>query len=249
VANVRHDDNENFGGHSTWRVAPAYLIEATGTKLKASIGTAFKAPTLSQRFQDFPPTFFGNPDLAPEKSLGMDAGFEQAILTGRARFGATYFHNDISDLIDSNATFTTLINVGKAKTSGVEAFASFDVTDNFRIRADYTYTEAVNELTHADLLRRPRNKASFSASWTPYDPLQLTATIVYLGETDDIDRVTNATVVLPSFGLVNIAADYKLNGEVSIFGRIDNLFDKHYENPNGFEGTGIGAYAGLRLRN
>lgn len=249
VANVRYDDNENFGGHTTWRVAPAYVIDATGTKLKASVGTAFKAPTLSQRFQDSPPYFYGNPALAPEESLGMDAGFEQAIFGGKAQFGATYFYNDITNLIDSNATFDSYVNVGKAKTSGVEVFASADITESIRVRADYTYTEATNEDKHTQLLRRPRNKASLSAGWTPYDPLLLTASLVYLGEAADIDRSTFADVTLPGFTLVNVAADYKLKEGVSLFGRIDNLFDKHYENPNGFEGTGIGAYAGLRFTN
>lgn len=249
VANIRYDDNENFGGHSTWRVAPAYIIEGTGTKLKGSVGTAFKAPTLIQRFMDYAPYFFGNPDLAPEESLGMDAGFEQAILGGRAQFGATYFYNDITNLIDSNDTYTSYVNVGNAKTSGVEVFASADITESLRVRADYTYTEATDEDTHAELLRRPRNKASVSAGWTPYDPLLLTASVVYIGETADIDRATYANVTLPGFTLVNVAADYKLKEGVSLFGRIDNLFDKHYENPNGFEGTGIGAYAGLRFAN
>lgn len=249
VSNVRYDDNENFGGHTTWRVAPAYVIDATGTKLKASVGTAFKAPTLSQRFQNFPPYFFGNPNLAPEESLGMDAGFEQAVLGGRAQFGATYFYNDITNLIDSNATYTSYANVGKARTSGVEAFASADITANLRVRADYTYTEATNEITHTELLRRPRNKASLSAGWTPYDPLLLTASLVYIGETADIDRATYANITQPGFTLVNVAADYKLKEGVSLFGRIDNLFDKHYENPNGFEGTGIGVYGGVRFTN
>ncbi len=249
VANVRYDDNENFGGHTTWRVAPAYVIEATGTKLKASAGTAFKAPSLIQRFQDSPPYYYGNRDLKPEESLGLDAGFEQAIFGGRAQFGATYFYNDITNLIVPSDDFTTSVNVGKAKTSGVEVFASADITESFRVRADYTYTEAIDEDTDTQLLRRPRNKASLSAGWTASDALLLTASLVYIGEAADIDRSTYADVTLPGFLLVNVAADYKLKEGVSLFGRIDNLFDKHYENPNGFEGTGIGAYAGLRFTN
>lgn len=250
VANVRYDDNENFGGHTTWRVAPAYLIQATGTKLKASVGTAFKAPTLSQRFQDFPPYFFGNPDLKPEESLGMDAGFEQQIFGGHAQFGATYFYNDITNLIDSNATFTSYINVGKARTSGVEAFVSADITDNLRVRADYTYTEATDEDTHTQLLRRPRNKGSISAGWTPYDPLLLTASVVLIGKSADVDRATSISPVeLPGFGIVNVAADYKLNDRMSVFGRVDNLFDRHYENPDGFLATGIGVYGGIKFTN
>jgi vitamin B12 transporter len=250
VANVRYDDNENFGGHTTWRVAPAYVIEATGTKLKASVGTGFKAPTLSQRFQDFPPYFVGNPDLNPEESIGMDAGFEQAIFNGQARFGATYFYNNITNLIDSNATFTSYINVGKARTSGVEAFVSADLTDDLRVRTDYTYTEATDEDTHTQLLRRPRNKGTISAGWTPYKPLLLTASVVLIGESADLDRATSVSPVeLLGFGLVNVAADYKLNDRMALFGRIDNLFDKHYENPNGFLGTGMGVYGGIRFTN
>jgi vitamin B12 transporter len=250
VANVRYDDNENFGGHETWRVAPAYLIPSTGTKLKASIGTAFKAPTLSQRFQDFPAFFFfGNPDLDPEESIGWDAGFEQALFSGRAQFGATYFHNDITNLIDTNATFSSVENVGRAKTEGVEVFASADITDDIRLRADYTYTEATNELTGEELLRRPRDKASISAGWTPTDKLLLSGSVLYIGEALDVDRVTFANIVLPSYTLVNVAADYKLNGNMSLFGRIDNLFDREYQNPDGFLGTGLGAFVGLRFTN
>src|SRR5262249_9250472 len=70
VANVRHDDNDAFGGATTFRVAPAFLVPWTDTKLKASYGTGFKAPTLSQLHADFPPTFFSNPNLKPETSTG-----------------------------------------------------------------------------------------------------------------------------------------------------------------------------------
>ncbi len=160
----------------------------------------------------------------------MDAGFEQESLGGRVHFGATYFYNSITNLIDANATFTSYTNVGKARTSGVEAFASADVTDSLRVRLDYTFTDATDEDTHTKLLRRPRNKVSVSTGWTPYDPLLLSASLVYMGETADLDRGTSAGVTLPGFVLVNIAADHKLNDRMSLFGRIDNLFNKQYEN-------------------
>src|SRR5262249_5884971 len=79
--NVRYDDHSRFGGKFTYRVAPTYVIEATGTKLKASVGSGFKAPTLSELFQDFPAFFFfANPNLKPETSVGYDVGIEQAVL-------------------------------------------------------------------------------------------------------------------------------------------------------------------------
>ena len=71
---MRYDDNNRFGSKVTYRFAPAYVIDATGTKLKASIGSGFKAPTLSELFQDFPAFFFfANPNLKPETSTGWDA--------------------------------------------------------------------------------------------------------------------------------------------------------------------------------
>ena len=36
---------------------------------------------------------------APETSTGFDVGFEQPLLHDQVAFGATYFHNDITDLI------------------------------------------------------------------------------------------------------------------------------------------------------
>src|ERR1700735_2050309 len=123
---VRYDDNDRFGGKVTYRVAPAYVIQETGTKFKASVGTGFKAPTLSQMFQNFPDfDFFANPNLKPESSVGYDVGVEQAVLHDSVRFGVTYFRNNIKNLITDNADFTTDINVGRAVTEGVESFASY----------------------------------------------------------------------------------------------------------------------------
>src|SRR4029077_3877539 len=81
--NVRYDDNSRFGGKTTWRFAPAWVIADSDTKLKASVGTGFKAPTLSELYQSFPPFFFANPDLKPENSTGWDVGFEQGVVRGR----------------------------------------------------------------------------------------------------------------------------------------------------------------------
>ena len=82
---VRADLHSRAGGAVTFRVAPAYLIAATGTRLKATLGTGFKSPSLYQLFA--PATSFGpvgNPLLRPERALGWDAGIEQSLASGRA---------------------------------------------------------------------------------------------------------------------------------------------------------------------
>lgn len=247
VANIRHDDNDAFGGHNTYRLAPAVLVPVTETKLKASYGTGFKAPTLSDMFANFPPFFFGNPNLKPEESTGYDFGFEQPVWNDRVRFGATYFHNDITNLITTNDTFTTLINVGQAQTWGEEAFASVAVTEEIKLRGDYTFTRAIDAMTGLDLLRRPRHKASLTAVWTPTEKLTLSSTLLVVGGWRDIDRSTFVHLDAPGYTVVNVAGNYVVNENATVFGRIDNLFNEHYQNPNGYLRPGIGVFGGLRL--
>jgi vitamin B12 transporter len=72
VSNVRYDANEDFGDHTTFRIAPVYLVPTTDTKLLASYGTGFKAPPLEDLFVNFLPSFVANPNLKPEESKGWD---------------------------------------------------------------------------------------------------------------------------------------------------------------------------------
>lgn len=250
ASNIRYDINDRFGGHATWRVAPAYIVPGTETKLKASVGTGFKAPTLSQMFADFPPTFFGNPNLRPEESLGYDLGFEQPLFNNRMRFGATYFHNDITNLINTNANFTTLINVDKATTQGVEAFVAVIVTDRFRVRGDYTFTKAIDATTGLELLRRPQHKGSVTAVWNPYDPLTLSATLLHVSSWVDGNRdFSIPRLTAPGYTVVNVAANYVVSENIKVFARADNLFDVRYQNPTGYERPGLGVFGGVRLTN
>jgi len=249
VANVREDVNDQFGDHTTYRVAPAVILPVTDTKLKASYGTGFKAPTLNQLFQSFPDfNFFANPNLKPEQSTGYDAGFEQPLFNDRVRFGSTYFHNSITDLIDFNSTFTQNINVGLATTEGTENFVAVSLTDRFRVRADYTFTRAVNADTGMQLLRRPKEKWSVTAIWNPLTPLNLSATVLHVSDFLDVNRDgTMSGFQAPGYTIVNLTSDYAINDQLKVFGRIDNVFNVHYQNPTGFLAPGLGVFGGVRF--
>lgn len=249
VANVRQDSNDLFGGRMTYRIAPAVIVPVTETKLKASYGTGFKAPSLSQLFRDYPTfNFFANPNLQPEDSRGYDAGFEQPLFNDRVRFGSTYFRNDITNLIDYNATFTSLVNVNAATTEGTETFVAAQITERFGIRADYTFIRAVNAATGMQLLRRPKEKWSATATWLPLDALTLSATLVRVNDWLDVTRDGMASgITAPGYTLVNLRGDYALNDQVKVFGRIDNLLDFRYQNPTGFLAPGLAVFGGIRV--
>jgi vitamin B12 transporter len=255
VENVRQDDNERFGQHATYRLAPALIVPITETKLKGSFGTGFKAPTLNQLFVNFPDFFFfANPNLKPEESVGYDAGFEQPLFNDRVRFGSTYFHNNITNLIQSAfdpVTFTsTLVNVGRATTEGTETFVAANITDRLRVRADYTFTRTRDEVTLLELLRRPKEKWSANIIWKPIDPLTLSATVLHTGSFVDVSRDFSIPRLLaPGFTVVHIAAEYVITDQIKVFGRVDNLFNVHYQNPTGFLQPGLGVFGGVRVAN
>jgi vitamin B12 transporter len=246
--NVRYDDNSRFGGKTTWRFAPAWVIAETDTKLKASVGTGFKAPTLSELYQNFPPYFFANPDLQPETSTGWDAGFEQGFAHGAVRLGVTYFHNRIHDLITSDVTGTTYANIGQATTEGIESFIAWQPTNQLSLRIDYTYTEATDDVLQQELLRRPKNKGTFLAQWQATRAWQLSLDVLAVGTWVDGNRDFSVPRLdAPGYTTVNFATSYELTRHLTLFGRINNLFDRHYENPVGFLQPSIGAYAGIKV--
>jgi vitamin B12 transporter len=247
TANIREDDNDSFGDHMTYRIAPAVLIPFTDTTIKASYGTGFKAPTLSQLFQSFPPFFFSNPNLKPEESRGADVGFEQPLFNDRIRFGSTYFKNNITDLINSNAAGNSLINVDQAITEGTESFITASIVDRVKVRADYTFTRAVDASTGLQLIRRPKEKFSVTTIWNPIDPLTLSATVLHVSDWNDNDRDFTTSLVAPGYTIVNLRADYAINDQLKVFGRIDNVANVHYQNPTGFLAPGLGVFGGIRF--
>jgi vitamin B12 transporter len=255
VSNIRYDDNASFGSHTTWRGAPAVVVPGSETKLKGSYGTGFKAPTLTELYVNNPSIGqVANPALRPEISEGYDFGFEQPLFNGRLRFGATYFHNDISDLIVAQFDPTTFTfsykNIGSAKTHGVEAFAAAALTDQLTVRADYTWTATRDDTTGLGLLRRPAHKLSVATVWRPIEGLTLSSTVLYVSSWVDVNRDTAVFIPrldAPAYTTVNLAANYRANEHLTVFGRIDNLFDRHYQNPYGFERPRFGVFGGIKL--
>ncbi len=168
---IRYDYHSQFGLISdqsvefvlpypfTYRIAPAYIIWETGTKLKATVGTGFKAPSL---FYLYDPVY-GNSELKPEQSFGWDAGFEQFFWAAKFSIGANYFYNNFTDMFGFDSNFKT-ININEAQTNGVEVFAKADLIDGLIIKANYTYLNARDKSENTldynqKLIRRPENKA------------------------------------------------------------------------------------------
>jgi vitamin B12 transporter len=250
AAGLRLEDNEEFGSELTYRVATGYAHPRFGTRIHASIATAFKAPSLddlygTSTFSGFT-TFQGNPDLDPEKSRGWEVGIEQPLFGERVRLGSTYFQNRIRDLIQVTDDFTTLENVGRAKTDGFESFVSLELWDRLSARVDHTYVSAEDRDSGQDLLRRPAHTLNSRLEVIPIPKTTLSLDVQYVGPRKDVDPATFERISVGGYTVVDTAASYDVNANWRIFGRLDNLFDREYRDPAGFQSSGFAGYIGLR---
>jgi vitamin B12 transporter len=240
---VRYDDHDQAGSEVTYRVAPLVTLASSGTRLKGSLGTGFKAPSLFQLY-----SVYGSPDLEPETSVGWDAGVEQDLVDGRMTVGVTYFENQWENMIDYDYATYTYGNIAEAMSRGVENFMVFRPNGQTDIRAAYTYTDTENEATGESLLRRPRNKAGLDVTYSGIPDWRITAGLQYVGVRKDQDFATTpaSPVDLDDYTLLNLSAAYDLNEHWEIFGRVNNLFDTEYQEVLGYGTMGVAAYGGVR---
>jgi vitamin B12 transporter len=238
---VRYDDHETFGGNTSVEVAAAYSFEETGTRVHATWGEGFKAPTIFQ-LTYFCCGFEPNPNLKPEQTEAWEAGIEQEAMDGKLTFGATYFDRKTQDLIIF--TFTGgYQNVSRARAKGVELTLAADITETLSFNANYTYTDAKDRDADSLLARRPKHQAYAALNWTPTGKLSGTLSVTHNGR-----ELDSGTTFVDDWTRVDLRAAYKLNDVVELYGRIDNLLDADYQQVNGYGTPGLSAFAGVRTR-
>ena len=248
---ARYDDNSRFGGRFTYRGAGVLRFDETGTRIKGSVGTGFKAPTLSDLFLSFPGfSSLANPDLRPEKSLGWDIGFEQD-LGKRATFEARYFENDVRDLI----TFTSVganfmpINVERARARGIESSLQVRPTDDITLWASYTWlAEGKNLTTGARLLRRPEHTGTVGVNWHFLERWNINSSATFVSDRADIDAATFGPVKDRPYAKWDAALSYDICKNFRIFGRVENLLGDRFQEANGYPSLGRVVWGGATVK-
>jgi len=245
----RVEDNSVFGTQATKRGSVAFVIKETGTRLRGSAGTGFRAPTFNDLF--FPD--FGNPNLQPEKSLSYDFGADQKLWSNRIRLGLTYFHNDFTNLITCcvsipSAPFGGPVNVGSARSAGIEFTSEVDVLPNLVASLNYTYTDSENLATGRPLPREPRHRWNIGLTWEPIPTLSLfTQVHVVTEQFETFGEVFNS-----GYTRVDLGGTWRILErlgwlrKLELTARINNLLNEGYAEVRGFPALGINALVGLR---
>jgi vitamin B12 transporter len=246
----RHEDNSVFGSATTGRGSLALVVKETGTKLRGSAGSGFRAPTINDLF--FPD--FSNAALAPERSVSWDAGIDQKLWRDRVRLGATYFHTDFKDLIKfvplDVFPFASVTNVGRARSAGVELTAEVDLWYNLVASASYTYTDTKDLATGDPLPRVPKHSLNVGVTWEPVPRLSLFTQVYFRSEQfDNFGDVFNS-----GWTRVDAGGTYRLLGRwgllqaLEVTARAQNLLDEGYAEVRGFPALGTSVLVGLRAR-
>jgi len=247
VAGGRIDNFNQFGNVWTYRVASSYKIDKTDTTVHASVATGFSPPSSQDKI------FGMNFGLNPEKDFGWDVGIEQRLWERRVIVGATYFHNDLSNVIGFNGQFLTL-NLGAAETQGVETELRATPIPDLDLRASYTYLEAektdsanISQPQGARLPRRPRNEVYVSGSYLWCKKFRTTIEAKFVNARQELN-FGGPNFDIEDYRFLNVAAEYEINPHVSIFGRVDNVTGEHYAEVFGFPALGTACYGGMKVR-
>jgi len=242
-AGIRYDDYETFGGKTTYRIGATYNIRSAICRIRGSYGTGFRAPTLNELY--YPG--FGNPDLKPEKTTSWELGLEKDILKDNISVSLIYFEQNYKNLIEyiliDPITWRMIAaNIAKAEIKGIEAGATLKLTDHINIRTGYTYLDTEDKTTGQRLTRRPKDKFTLSSEFSTED-ISVVADYIFVGKRFDSSVERN----LSSYSVINVSSTYKLREGATVFVRIDNLFDKDYEEAGSYGTPGISFFAGVRI--
>jgi vitamin B12 transporter len=149
-------------------------------------------------------------------------------------------------------------NVGRAQMQGVELSANAVLSPGIlRARASYTYTDArdIGAAGSGDLdaglqlYRIPRNKGAFSLIYDGIPKLEIEPRLTLEGQCLDqyYNSATAASqnVILAPYAKLDVLANYKVNDNFSMFGRVENLTDARYEEVYNYGTAGRSYYAGI----
>lgn len=233
-AGVRRDEQDAFGGETSFRAAAALAIGAS-SRLRAAYGESFRAPSLADLY--YPG--FSNPELRPELGTSYELAFE----TGGGPWRATValFRNDLDGLIEFDFSTSRPQNLGRARAQGIEAELAYR-NDRFEARWSGTWLDAEDRATGDRLLRRPDESTSLllyvrPGEWT------LGAIGRYVG-----DRIDFGDVPLSSYATLDLTAARRLGERFEPFARVENVTDERYEEAAGFPAPRRGFVAGCLLR-
>lgn len=265
---ARIEHNASFGTHTVPRGSALYVARQSqsvlgDTRIRASVGTGIKEPSL---LESFGTSFFskGNPDLEPERSRSAEVGVEQRFAGDRARVDVAYFDNRFRDLIWTETTdFATFAGqyfnlVGLSRARGLEF--TIDVAPIAAVQASAGYSLVDSEILESNAstvvfqegnwaFRRPRH-SGYVRTQVVWRQLSADLSGVFVGRfvDNDFGLFTPGILEVPARTTWDARIAVNLRGGVTALLTVDNLTNRDYMEPIGYQALQRVVRAGLRVR-
>lgn len=269
TAGARAEANASFGTRVVPRAGVAYALRFGhdfwgATRLRASYGEGIKEPDFFDSFsQD--PCNPGNPNLSPERSKTFDAGVDQVIGSDRLRISVDFFHNDYYDIV-SFAFFPqtpacpfgtgTFFNTDKARAYGARASFEAKPVRWLRFTGNYTYDDSLvlQSPNFFDptlgpgnrLSKRPMHSATLVAN-AHFRRMNWNVAGYYVGRRTDSDFFGFGITSNPSYVRWDLAGSFEFTRKISALARVENLFDRRYQEAVGYPALGLNYRLGMRF--
>ena len=256
TAGARHDDNEDFGEHTSVRVSAAYIwaLGEDELKLRSAYGTGFRAPSLSEIDYNTGPWAYApatDSPLKEETTKGFEVALEYNQPNG-SHYEVVYFDQKITDNIEFDlAGFSGYLQeMGEIYSKGVELIAKVTVSDALQLSSNYTYNNT-EDTAGEQRVRRPKHLANIGIDYQ-VERLTLSANLRLVQ--DFTDLIYDATtyqyvrIEMDDYQVVDLSARYAVNKHLSVFARIENLFDEEYQDLSAYYTKGQSPYLGIKFQ-
>jgi vitamin B12 transporter len=233
---LRYDAFNTFQNKTTGKLGLSYAF-SPDVSVYINGGTAYKAPSILDMVN---PWGASNFDLEPEKIRSYNAGVHFHALH------VNVFRNEIKNMILWDGGMNKNLS-GTSVFKGIEISLEQAIAKDWLMGASYTYTDA-RDGENKRAARVPRYQASTHVTYVPTKELRLTALGNYIGSRPDKDYSTwpATDVDTGRYFLAHLKADYTINNTWSVYGKLNNLFDRKYQEVDGYATLGRSVYVGVK---
>jgi len=237
VAGLRVDHYEAFG--TTVNPKISFGSRGDGFTWRASAGTAFRAPGISERYANITrgtSLIIGNTDLDAETSTSYELAGGWRDDTRNIEL--VYHNSKVEDLITTYSTgrvqngFSVIeyMNVDEARIEGLELTANWQPSDQWNISGSVEYLDARDGVTNDRLTDRYRTAYSLAATYAVND-WQFTGRLRGLQGFLAADTNVSFVPYTSGFNVVDVNVVYSFDEVSKVSFGIDNVFDQEFD-PN-----------------
>jgi len=227
IVGLRYDHSSDYGGF--WSPRLGYIHDARDLGIfKLLYGSAYRIPTVYERFYSTPVYTYGNPDLDNERLHSLELTWEQRI--GHAgMLTSSLYHLEMRDMISTDSGGVAS-NDERTRANGLELEYTHAWNNGAKLRTGYSLQRASND--QGDLDNSPRQMAKLNLSWPLPMDWRLGSEIQWI----DARAAASGTESVKAYSVVNLHFSQAPLDSPWEFGiGVQNLFDTAYSDPIAYE--------------